>query len=500
MNLNFIHTTLWIGFMTVLLFTGCKKDESTAASHQVNTIELNGDDAIMTVFQNTVLHIKPDITVSLPEKRNDLEYTWIAYQNNPSVSGNSLRFVISNEEELDYVLKPELFILGEPYMIRFEAKDKESGVSSYFNYRILIGNRFSGAGLMVLVDQNGIGDLSYVFQDKTVQHNVYTSINSSPVLKPRKLEIVTSTIDDGITAASKKIYLLAESGSQEITYTNLIKKLDYNALFYTPPNAAKPSVMRWLSSIGIFIGDGKVHLNLSGGFPGQKKWGVSLVSPEGNLNYDLAPFAIGGPNVSAMVYDNMARKFYLVPSSGTQLQNFSASASNPAAFDLDNVGMTMLYLDSASSPNEYNAIMKSADNLPYRLKVKTINTSVANPNFSMEKVAMNAPDILNMSAAANSTTANYIYYGVDHVLRTYAIGTNDIQATFSFPSNEKITAMKFNRSVLQGTERAPRLAVATWDGTEGRLYFFTVGNFGVIGEYTDRLTGFGKIIDMAIKY
>lgn len=488
------------GIIAVTLLVCCKKDKSTEATNTVNNILVTGNNGpVLTVFQNTALNLVPTITLSIPEKKGSIEYTWIAYQNNPNIGPNSPRIVISKDEVLNYVLKPELFTLGEPYVIRFEAKDKETGVSSYLNYNIIIGNKFSGAGFMVMVDKNGSGDLSYVFQDKSVQHNVYSSINSTPLINPRKLEIITTSVDDGITTASKKIYLLAESGSQEISYVNLVRKLDYTALFFSPPTVTKPSVMRWLGSTGIFIGDGKAHINVAGGFPGQKKWGVSLLNPDGNLNYDLAPFAAGGSSVSAMVYDNIAKKFYLAPSSGTQLQNFSPSASS-AAFDLHNVGMTMLYLDSASSANEYNAIMKGADNLPYRLKVKTVNTSAATPNLSMEKVAMNAPGILSMSAAAASTTANYLYYGTDNVLRTYAIGTNDIQGTFNFPATEKITAMRFNRSVLQGADRAPRLAVATWDGTEGRLYFFKVANFGVIGDYTDRLAGFGKIIDMAIKY
>lgn len=498
--MNFKNVLPLLGIIALTTLASCKKDKSNRETNTVNNITVTGNNGpVLTVFQNSTLNLVPTITLSQPEKKSNLEYTWMAYQNNPNIGANSPRIVISKDEVLNYVLKPEIFTLGEPYVIRLEVKDKGTGLASYINYNIIIGNRFSGAGFMLLVDKNGTGDLSYVFQDKSVQNNVYTSINSTPLINPRKLEIITSSIDDGITAASKKIYLLAESGSQEISYTNLIKKLDYSALFFSPPNVSKPSVMKWLGSTGVFIGDGKAHINISGGFPGQKKWGVSLLSPDGNLNYDLAPFSVGGSSVTAMVYDNLAKKFYLAPSSGTQLQNFSPSASS-TAFDLHNVGMTMLYLDSASSANEYNAIMKGVDNLPYRLKVKTVNTSAATPNLSMEKVAMNAPSILNMSAAAASTTANYIYYGVENVLRTYAIGTNDVQNTFSFPTTEKITAMRFSRSVLQGIDRAPRLAVATWDGTEGRLYFFKVANFGVIGEYTDRLTGFAKIIDMAIKY
>ncbi|WP_443939206.1 PKD-like family lipoprotein [Pedobacter sp. MW01-1-1] len=500
MSLKLNNRSLLMGLIAATFLLGCKKDKSTEASMEVNKVGVTGENGpTITVFQNATLSIAPTVTLSMPNKKENMEYTWLAYQNNPSVGITSPRFVISNDAVLSYVIKPELFILGEPYVVRFEARDKETGISAYINYNIVIGNKFSGAGLMVLVDKNGLGDISYVFQDKSVQHNVYSAINSTPLLKPRKLEIITTNIEDEITAGGKRIYLLAETGSQEVSYTNLIRKFDYSTLFFSPPNVSKPSVMKWQGSTGVFIGDGKVHINISGGFPGQKKWGVSLLNPDGDLNYDLAPYSVGGTNVSAMVYDNTSKRFFLAPSSGVKLQNFSPSVSGPA-FNLHNVGMTMLYLDSASSANEYNAIMKGADNLPYRLKVKTVNTSAASPNLSVEKVQMNAPDILNMSAAAASTTANYIYYGTENVLRTYAIGTNDIQGTYSFPSTEKITAMRFSRSVLQGTERAPRLAVATWDGTQGRLYFFKVANFGVIGEFTDRLEGFGKVVDMGIKF
>ncbi|MCH5686069.1 hypothetical protein LWM68_18525 [Niabella sp. W65] len=46
-----------------------------------------------------------------------------------------------------------------------------------------------------------------------------------------------------------------------------------------------------------------------------------------------------------------------------------------------------------------------------------------------------------------------------------------------------------------------RLVVATWNGSEGKVYFFNVSAVGDLGgSYTHVFNGFNKIIDFAYKY
>lgn len=502
--------------LVVLAFTGCYKDKSNEALIPINEIGIQDpkSKSVITIFPGQILNLKPELTLSMQEKIDKLDFSWTLYNNNENISVVQPRAVIADVYELNYPITPDIFTLGEPYVLRFKVTDKDSGVSSYLTYNITIGNKYQN-GWLVLEEKAGTGDLSFVFSDNTVEHEVYSSRNTAILANPKKLEIATYSISDDMSPPGKRLYILAEGGSQEFNYLTLVKKFDYRHLFFLAPSIQKPQLVTWVSKVaipakpanlGLIVNNGKAHTNLVGGFPGIKKWGEAALNPSGNLNYSLAPYAVGGPNVDGMFYDNTSKRFYSViafsntPGAGS-LTAFPPTAST-GAFDLNNVGMEMLFLDSADQVNQYNAIMKSADNKPYLLRFKTVNTSTATPNLTIDKKEMDAPGVLNYSAAAGSTNTGHIYYGNANVLSAYVTGSNRVVENYSFPAGENITAIKYAKYQYQDTNpiKLARLVVATWNGTEGKLYYFTISQLGEIGAYTNQFTGFSKIVDLAYKF
>jgi hypothetical protein len=517
MNLTYKSIFSAVLLMAVLCLGSCYKDKSNNGLTEINQIGISDTRAssVITVFQGDVLTLKPTLAQSLQGK--SLEYSWVQYSSNGNISLAAPRSIIANDYELKLPIAASQYILGEPYVLRFQVKDKDSGVSYYLNYNILIGNKY-GNGWLVLEDKAGKGDLSFIFPDSTIEHNIYTSRNASaPITGPKKLELTPFDINDAISDAGRRLYILADNGSQEYNYLTMAKKFDYSFEFYQAPAIIKPQLMTWLSgavgvgnsrsgNLGIVINNNRAHSNLVGGFPGVKKWGDIALTPAGNQNYSLAPFAAGGPNVAAIIYDNTSKRFYNIvafsatPAAGS-LTPFANTASS-SAFDLNNVGLTEIFQDSADVVHNYNAVMKSDDNQAYLLRFKTINTSTATPNLSVSKVAMNAPGILTYTAAAGSTNTGHIYYSNSNVISRYEISSNSIVESYSFPASEQITAMKFAKFNLndKATVKLARLVVATWNGTEGKLYYFALSQTGALGAYTKQFTGFGKIVDMAYKY
>ncbi|RZK78829.1 MAG: hypothetical protein EOO92_10425 [Pedobacter sp.] len=501
---------------TVLMASACYKDDSTEGLlENVNTIAVTDPKAAttITVYQGDVLTLKPTLIQSLQGK--ELEYSWLQYSSNGNISLAAPRTTIASDYELKLTITPDQYVLGEPYVLRFQVKDKESGVSYYLNYNIVVGNKY-GAGWMILEDKAGKGDLSFIFPDSTVEHNVYTSRNpNAPITGPRKLELTPFSITDAISDPGKRIYILADNGSQEYNYLTMAKKFDYGFLFFQVPAIINPQSINWLSTtsgssklanISILINNGKAHSNLVGGFPGIKKWGDIALTPAGNQNYSLAPFSAGGPNVAGMIYDNTSKRFYNIvaysatPAAGS-LTPFANTASS-TAFDLNNVGLTEIFQDSADVVHHYNAVMKNDANQAYLLRFKTQNSSTATPDLSISKTLMNAPGILNYTAAAGSTNTNHIYYSNSNVISRYEGSSNTVVETYSFPASEQVTSIKFSKYTYndRAAVKLARLVVATWNGTEGKLYYFSVSQTGAIGNYTKQFTGFGKIVDMAYKY
>jgi len=517
MKLTYKYIFTTIGISMVLFLGSCYKDKSNNGLTEINKIIVSDPLAanVNTVFQGQVLTLKPTLAPSLQGKL--LEYSWLQYSSNGQISLAAPRTTIADDYELTLPIAPDEYILGEPYVLRFAVKDVESGVSYYLNYNILVGNRY-GNGWVVLEDKAGKGDLSFIFPDSTVEHNVYTSRNPTAIITgPKKLELTPFSVSDGVSSSGKRLYILADNGSQEYDYVTMLKKFDYSFEFFIAPAVIKPQLLTWLSAtvpvgtgrqgnLGIIINNNKAHSNLIGGFPGVKKWGDIALTPAGTQNYSLAPFVAGGPNVASVVYDNTSKRFYNIvafsatPVAGSLTQ--FANTVNSTAFDMNNVGMTEIFQDSADVVHNYNAVMRSDDNQPYLFRFKTVNTSTATPNLSVSKTLMNAPGILNYTAAAGSTNTSHIYYSTGNVLTRYEVSSNSIVESYSFPASEQITAIKFAKYNFndKSTVKLARLVVATWNGTEGKLYYFALAQSGAFGAYTKQFSGFGKIVDMAYKY
>lgn len=515
--MNIKNKILCLLSLAVIGLSSCYKDNSVLDITPVNTTGLSDPAALTQIvkFQGDSLKLKPAISQSLGSRLDELEFRWTYYQNNPAITYASPRIDISGEYELKTVISNDNFILGEPYIFRLEVKDKKSGVASYINYNVLVGNKY-GTGWLVLEDKAGAGDLSFIFTDFTTEHQVYSSRNTTLLVGPRKLELTPFPVGDDISATGKRLYILADNGSQEYNYLTMVKKFDYSFLFFKAPAVVNPTVLTWTSqyvygnvrdpSLGIAINNGKLHSNLVGGFPGIKKWGDIAQNPEKNQNYNLAPFAVGGTTFPGIVYDNTAKRFYHIqaynpsPVAGSLEPFPSGSTSNVSdlsVFDMNNVGMTMVFQDSTEVLHEYNAVMKTDDNQAYMLRYKTVNTTSA-PIITVQKRLMNAPDILTFSAAAASTTTPNLYYANGNTLRRYETSSHTVLETYSFPAAEQVTAMKFAKYAQDGT--GPKLVVATWNGTAGKVYFFQTGATGAVGAYTNVVTGFGKIVDLAYKY
>jgi len=496
----------------VFLLAGCHKDKSNEGLLEVNEVKLADPKATgtLSVYQGQVLNLKPVLSQTLSDKIDELSFQWSVYDNTPSSPYVMPEAIISNEYELKYLISGEPFTLGQRYLVRLTVTEKSTGLSSFLNYNVEIANKY-GVGWLILEDKAGKGDLSFVFTDNTVEHGIYSDRNTAVLTGPKKLEMVPFSITEDISAAGKRLYILAENGSQEYNYLTMVKKFDYSFLFFGAPSVIKPELMNWTSAelnsglryglLGVTINNGKVHTNLTGGFPGVKKWGDIALTPAGNQNYSLAPFASGGSTYPVVVYDNTSKRFYYVrgysptPVAGS-LEAFPTDASS-TAFDMNNVGMTMLFQDSADVVKNFNAVMKSNDNQPYLLQYKTQSTTQA-PNITIKKVQMNAPGIIGYTAATSSTTTPHVYYSTANTILRYETSSNSTVDAYSFPAGEQVTAMKYAK--YSPDKIGARLVVATWNGTEGKVYFFSINSVGDIGSFTHSFGGFAKIVDLAYKY
>lgn len=492
-----------LALLSAVSLAGCYKDNGNYDYNPVNKIIVEGGKApeTLSVVFNDSLKITPTFEQTIPAAEADLMYEWTVYDNSITSPYIVPTDTVSRERNLSIKVTSPVFILGQSYRLGYKVTDKRTGIFGVHYYNLTIGNKYA-RGWIFLEQIGNNGDFSMLLPDGSVEHNIYTTINMGYTMgKPVKLELSAWSVTDDISAPSRRLYLLYENGGMELNYQTMQYKFDYRYLFFLPPVVQKPVVQTWMSStppgwtpgatMGIAINNGKVHANLVGGFPGTKKWGGILLTPEGTPNYTVAPYVVGGSTYSAIVHDNVGKRFLSVATSG--LQRFPTQASTE--FDMNNTGMDLLFMDSANVTRYYNAIMKDAAGLPWLLQFKAIVNTGETPVITLGKAQMNAPGAAQLTAAAGSTITPHVFYATGNKIMRHETTSNTTVEQHVFAGSEQVTSMKFKRE----PGGVSQLAVATWDGTAGRVYFFNVSNIGDLSLAANPYTGFGKIVDIGYK-
>ncbi|ULT40432.1 PKD-like family lipoprotein [Niabella defluvii] len=500
---KYIHALL---LLLLLVFAGCYKDQGNYDYKKINEISVTDAAAAQRIFinQGDTLRLNPAVSQTIPS--GDLSYAWFMYNNSPNSSYAMPRDTIARTPNLVFRVTGDLFVLGENYRVTVKVTDNKTGISAVRQYDITVANKYA-QGWMFLEEKGTGADLSMILPDNSVEHNIYSLLNpAAPLGKPVSITTTRFDVTDDLSTPNRRIYIQTESDAIELSSLTLTKKFDIGYLFFAKPRIVKPTYIGWAAYIsgaspwqrmGIAINNGQVHTNLVGGFPGIKKWGEAIANPAGVYDYDIAPYIAGGSTYAAtypvVVYDKKYKRFYSVGSNA--LTAFPAAAST--IFDMNNVGMDLLLLDSANVTDRYNAVMKDGTT-PYLLQFRTV-AATDDPVVTIAKVAMNAPGIVSASALASSTLTPHIFYAVGNKLYKYETTSNTTAEIFGFPATETITRMDYLKAV-SGTGQQ-RLVVATWNGSEGKVYFFNVSAVGDLGgSYTHVFNGFNKIIDFAYKY
>ena len=162
------------------------------------------------------------------------------------------------------------------------------------------------------------------------------------------------------------------------------------------------------------------------------------------------------------------------------------------AYDVSAVGKTAIAIDKGPN-NEYFLVMK--DDVDFYLY--SILPDNAKPAGMKQKMS-HVPEIANATSFVASEANKQLYYAVGNTIYIYDILANSAKIAYKFPANTKIKDLKIFKN--NGWETAnpsfnSRLAVATYNGTEGELYYLDLLPIGDIanGTYSKKFGGFGEI-------
>lgn len=497
-----IHNIYFTLLAALLLVTAssCYKDKGNYDYHDINKVSLALDTvkagATINVNQGDTLRFTPQIIQTMDKDESKFTYEWMIFDNTATSDYNLPQTVVSTSRNLGVIIAEPNFTLGKRYRLQYKVTDTVTRVINFFAINVNVVNRY-GTGWMVLEDLPNGGDYSMILPGDVVEHKVFAQFNPGIPMgtgSPLRLDISPYTVSDAITTGydGKRIYVIHPNNGIEIHYQNMKKMYDINNLFFNPPAILKPQTVTWFNqsgyagaTIGMTVSDGKVYIAELGGYPGAKKFGGALLTATNTDDYTATPWIASGLTYP-IIYDSRNKRFHIVRP--TKLDNFPDTVSTVA--NLNNLGMELVHMDESNVARAHNVILKDNAGVRQLLRITFSASTYVLTSFLQ---TMNAPDINNATAFASTTGSPHIFYSVGNLLYKYETTSNTTVPAFTFPASESIVKIVCRA----GTE----MLVATWNGTTGKVYKFSITATGAItgNTFTNEYTGFGKVIDMRYK-
>lgn len=503
--MKFTFSYITIALVTLLLLNACKKDLGSYSYTTVNipVIDTTGIGGTRYVERYANLAISPAVEYE-GGNRQALAYEWIIYPYTVgSVTTITPPRVLSTSLALD---APVLEKVGE-YRLELIVTDTVNKLKANMIFPVIVSVGIE-YGVMVLHGTTDSTDVDFLITAEAVPvsgivprriRNIYSASAGArfPGI-PRFIaqERRTGSMQNWIMLGSDK-HLSRMSGSD---FSLLREDM---AFFRRADAAVAPEAYMFLNnSFTAFINDGRLHL-YNTAYETDALFGGSIAG-----DYELAPYlahaSSGG--LLAAVYDKKHRKFIRPVAMNGAMTDFREPAENTSpAFDLRNIGKDMLYMDRGFNTHTH-AFFKDVSATGYWLYVANFNKS-DDGNLTIGAYSMTGlPDIANARFFQASELGYVDLYATDRKIYAYDYqGTNTATLVFdALPAGEAITAMRiykprpnYNLSTVEGR----LLHVATWNGTEGKLYEFALN--GISGQVTtpalNIFDGFGKIYDISAK-
>lgn len=418
--------------------------------------------------------------------KSELTFTWSLYKSGTGQNDNPSTLLATTED-----FNQQVTAKPGTYVLEFVAKNTNTGE--------IAGNRYSltiesvvGIGLLVLYDKGGQADIDIVrtpvlntaLTNTSVTRNSYTKVNTSLIKgQPRQLAYT-----------SNYTYLLTDKTAIRLSNEDLTQLDDFNSMFFNPPSVESPTYYM-LRNNEILINDGQVYFIALGNDNGKHYFPEPKIMQGDTYYAELGTTVLGsGP----FCFDSKGHRFIwcglwsgeFLPCTDTKLLNI-------------NRDITALYVGFRPDTNGVNAYGFFKD--PSDSSKRSLMVIEATVNSSASKLLADidisgCPEANEMQDIMTTTNSPMFYYRSNKSVYVCPISIDQAVCVpptaplFTCGANETITDIQ----LLNGNKI---LAIATWNGSEGKLQLF---NTDIASGATDStpletFTGFGKIVDIQYK-
>lgn len=523
MKKSFLFATILSLIVAGLTF-GCSEDKGNYDYVAFNEVYVDtiGQKTSFVVGQYEELEINPIVKFTQQNRSEaDFTYKWVIYPDSYNEANNMIADVLSTDMNLKAVITQAP--LSTNYAVILYLTDKETGLASQMKYTVSVQASIL-SGIMVLHGNNNEYDLDYIATPNSVPvietnrwlKNVYSGASGSKIRGANPFVSTTrrnNTVIDYVYAGTEGEFVL-------LSGKDFTKQYEGEALFKVQPSAVYPQAVACENQLGryftVLVNNNKVHnINTRVSMAWEHTFSYEL-EPEtavsGGLN--LSPYVYMADlqdytsYVGAIIFDNNSRKFLYIPVTAVEeskLKNFVPQATST---DINNINKEMIYMGKGYNGDAFCIFTNGTSRELYRIAFNVANVNLSENIQAQRYVLDSQPEISSAKFYACGRNGNVFLYASDKNIYVYEYeGSNTaVKINNDFPQGEEITAMRIytpegmsSLSDVAGTI----LYVATWNGTEGKIYEFAInrtsGRLENNKEPLNVFDGFGKIEDIAVK-
>lgn len=165
-----------IYFILGLLVASCYDDKGNYTYQEVNTLDVSLNKVYsVRLDKDTTVTIIPQLSQSLQENEDNLEYTWLHSTTNHNFYGHGKFDTVGLEKNLNFHIDPEAKNLAYAHYFRLNVYDRITDIEYPVNTTIELIKPYVGSW-MILHRKNGqteLGPVEYIGGDIVVQEDAY---------------------------------------------------------------------------------------------------------------------------------------------------------------------------------------------------------------------------------------------------------------------------------------------------------------------------------------
>ena len=302
-----------IYFILGLLVASCYDDKGNYTYQEVNTLDVSLNKVYsVRLDKDTTVTIIPQLSQSLQENEDNLEYTWLHSTTNHNFYGHGKFDTVGLEKNLSFHIDPEVKNLAYAHYFRLNVYDRITDIEYPVNTTIELIKPYVGSW-MILHRKNGqteLGSVEYIGGDIVVQEDAYYEETGKRFTgKPQALMSYTTSCKYYGTGSGWNMFTVitddpAEAGvycqwkhfEKKDSLTRMVAPLAQNSFDF--------------QHITLADGDGTASaLLLSGGMLYQSPRAGKIYEPAADLEGEVNITLASKISNNALLYDEAGHRF-----------------------------------------------------------------------------------------------------------------------------------------------------------------------------------------------